>query len=441
MLNRSSIIEGTQNMLQQSGKAMNHREAKSLEIAARFKLTFQDGYWTVPSMSGNGSYRVVLKANSATCTCDDHQVNGQQCKHILACRLVLERECGAASLPIDTETLPERPTYTQDWPKYNEAQQTEKDRFQVLLHDLCRDIPEPPKSKKGRNRTPLADQVFAVAFKVYCTLSARRFACDLRASHEKGYLSKLMNSITINAYMENPALTPILNDLLIKSSLPLAHVEDSFAPDSSGFSVSRFVRWVDEKYGTIKSGRDWVKAHAICGTKTHIVTAVEIHDRDAADCPQFKPLVETTAKNFTIKEVPADKAYLSHDNLELVEKLGGTAFVPFKINSGPGEEGSLWNKMFGYYQFRREEFLKHYHARSNAESLFSMVKAKFGDSVRSRVDVAMKNETLCKFLCHNICVVHQSHIELGIEPVFWGEAEANNDEMEPAILPMIRKRG
>ena len=57
------------------------------------------------------------------------------------------------------------------------------------------------------------------------------------------------------------------------------------------------------------------------GVKTNIVTAVEILDRDAADSPQFKPLVEATAKNFTVKEVPADKAYLSHDNLELVESI------------------------------------------------------------------------------------------------------------------------
>src|SRR5205807_1399479 len=156
-----------------------------------------------------------------------------------------------------------------------------------------------------------------------------------------------------------------------------------FAPDSSGFSTSRFIRWYDEKYGT-QSGRAWVKAHAICGVKTNIVTAVEILDMNAADCPQFKPLVEQTAANFDVKEVPADKAYLSHENLALVAGLGGTAFVPFKSNSGPGEEGSLWAKMYGYFQYRREEFLQHYHQRSNAESLFSMVKAKFRDHVRSK---------------------------------------------------------
>jgi hypothetical protein len=36
-----------------------------------------------------------------------------------------------------------------------------------------------------------------------------------------------------------------------------------FAPDFTGFSTSRFVRWFDEKYGVTRSGKDWVKAHAI----------------------------------------------------------------------------------------------------------------------------------------------------------------------------------
>ena len=45
--------------------------------------------------------------------------------------------------------------------------------------------------------------------------------------------------------------------------------------------------------------------------------------------------------------------------------------------------------------------------------------SKFRDHVRSKTDVAMKNEVLLKFLCHNVVVVHQSQVELGIEPTFW----------------------
>ncbi len=43
-----------------------------------------------------------------------------------------------------------------------------------------------------------------------------------------------------------------------------------------------------------------------------------------------------------------------------------------------------------------------YHPRSNIESTFSMIKRKFGDSVRSKGDLAMKNEVLAKVLCHNL---------------------------------------
>jgi hypothetical protein len=88
--------------------------------------------------------------------------------------------------------------------------------------------------------------------------------------------------------------------------------------------------------------------------------------------------------------VPADKAYLSIENLELADKLGATAFVPFKVNSTSGEAGSIWERKFHYYHFRRDEFLPHYHQRSNAESTFSMVKAKFRDHVRSKTGVPMK---------------------------------------------------
>jgi hypothetical protein len=36
----------------------------------------------------------------------------------------------------------------------------------------------------------------------------------------------------------------------------------------------------------------------------------------------------------------------------------------------------------------------------------------------------MKNDTMCKILCHNLVVlIHKMH-ELGIDPVFWDQKEA-----------------
>jgi len=74
--------------------------------------------------------------------------------------------------------------------------------------------------------------------------------------------------------------------------------------------------------------------------------------------------------------------------------------------------------MFHYFMYSREGFLKHYHKRSNVESTFSMMKRRFGGSVRSETDTAVVNGTLCKILCHNLVVlIHEMH-ELGIDPVF-----------------------
>jgi hypothetical protein len=40
--------------------------------------------------------------------------------------------------------------------------------------------------------------------------------------------------------------------------------------------------------------------------------------------------------------------------------------------------------------------------------------AKFGDSVRSKTDRAMRNEVLCKIPCHTICCLIESMEEFGI---------------------------
>ena len=81
----------------------------------------------------------------------------------------------------------------------------------------------------------------------------------------------------------------------------------------------------------------------------------------------------------------------------------------------------LWKRMYHFYKFNETEFMQHYHRRSNVETVFSMIKAKFGDRLRSKTHAAQVNEVLCKVLCHNLCCVIQSIYELGIEPAFWTE--------------------
>jgi transposase len=259
--------------------------------------------------------------------------------------------------------------------------------------------------------------LFASAFKVYCGMSARRYATDLSEAQIKGYVSKVAHFNSVNRYLANPALTPLLHELIAVSSLPLKAIETDFAVDSSGFSTCRYVRWFDAKYGREVDMHDWIKVHLMTGVKTHIVTSVEITGRHDNDSPQLPPLVNKTAKGFIINECSADKAYSGFDNHEAIAKVGGTPYMAFKSNA-TGAIGGVFQKMFYFYSYKRDEFLAHYHKRSNSESTFSMVKAKFGGHLRSKSDTGQTNEALCKVLCHNLCVLIRSMFEFGIEPTF-----------------------
>ena len=119
-------------------------------------------------------------------------------------------------------------------------------------------------------------------------------------------------------------------------------------------------------------------------------------------------------------EVSADKAYLSRKNLALVEEAGAVPFIPFKSNSTPmlDLQDTPWARMYHLFAYNRAEFLRNYHKRSNVETAFAMIKAKFGDAVMSKSPMGMANEVLAKVLCHNIVVVGQAIHEFGITPDF-----------------------
>jgi hypothetical protein len=371
---------------------MQAREERGLVISALCKLNRTPDGWLVPSQSAGDTIYTVDPAKQ-TCTCPDHAEHGHKCKHIYAVEFTIKREFNPDGSVTDTKsvTFTEKITYKQDWPAYNMAQSIEKDRFQVLLFDLCKGLAEPErKVTRGQQPHRIADAIFSTVFKVYSTFSSRRFSSDLREAHHRGYLTKEVPGTKTTAFMENPTFTPILKALVAKSAAPLKAVETDFAIDSSGFSTNKFERWFDAKYGVTKLKHVWVKVHIACGVKTNVVTAVRILDKDAGDSPQFAPLVKETSRTFTIGEISADKAYASLENFEAVADCGGQAFIAFKKNA-TGGVGGLFEKMFHYFQFKQDEYMAHYHKRSNIESTFSAIKRLFGDSVRSKNDVAMVN--------------------------------------------------
>ena len=415
---------------------MDLREQKGLEIAARARIEKRGETWIVPSQSGAGTYRVTMDDDGPRCTCPDFELRGVRCKHGYAVEIVVKRETVTETMPSGesrttvTETAAVRVTYPQDWPAYNRAQTHEKELFCGLLRDLAASVPEPVQTM-GRPRIPIAEAIFCGGFKVYSSMSSRRFMTDLREAAVSGLVSKAWHFNSVLKCIDDETLTPILYDLVTLSASPLRSVESTFAVDSTGFGVQQYYRHFTAKYGGQElESHDWLKLHALVGTTTNCIAAASVTDRNANDSPQFVPLMRVGAEAFDIQTVTADKAYCSRVNVAMAAHLGASPYIALRSNARGSASGSFaspkrkpdstaWRWLWHMYNLRRDDFLAKYHARSNIESTFSSMKRVFGDTLRSKTRVAQTNELLLKVIAHNIvCLIH-SMFEFGIEtPTF-----------------------
>ncbi|MBS3148157.1 transposase [Candidatus Woesearchaeota archaeon] len=394
---------------------MTTRKQKGYDIAKNSKITKTTKGWQVPSQTGQGAYTVISNGFEASCTCPDYETRKSKCKHVWAVELIVTKEVDTNGNVTITQTV--RKTYSQDWKSYNLSQQVEKDQFMKLLAGITANIRNPAYSF-GRPTNPLSDTIYSMIFKVYSGFSGRRFASDLSNAEQKNYVEKKVPYNSMFDYFGKKEITSLLADMVVLTSLPLRTVEKDFAIDSTGFATTNFQRWFSFKHGRELSTRRWVKCHFMTGTKSNIVSSVKITTEFDNDSPELPELVKTTAEHFDMKEVSADKAYLGKENLQTINDVGASPYIPFKSNSQPNGNGMLWKKLYHYFMLKNEEFMQHYHKRSNAETTVHMIKSKFGDRVRSKNWTAQVNEVLCKVICHNIVVVIHEMNELGISPSF-----------------------
>lgn len=253
--------------------------------------------------------------------------------------------------------------------------------------------------------------------KAFTGLSARRGDTDVRAAHSKGLIRAAPHYNSVLGSLGRPELTPIFKSLIIHSAAPLRAIERDFAVDATGFATTVYSPYYDVR---IKKGRkrQWIKAHAMVGVKTHIVTSVEVTTGNEHDSTQFGPLLRATGEHFQLGDITADKAYLTRGIVEQVEEAGGYPYIPMKENSRDSDEDDAWSRLYHLFHLNRTAFLAHYHQRSNVESVFSSMKRKFGGSLRSRTEQAQFNEVLAKVLCHNISAIVHASYKLGITPQY-----------------------
>jgi len=228
-------------IMMQAQELLDVRKARGFEIAQAGQIKKNGNGWLVPSQSNGTSYNVKFSEfeHKHSCNCPDYQYRKIKCKHIFAVELIVTEEIDEQGTV--TQTVTKKVSYTQNWQAYDHAQIHQKELFMQLLQDVCSRVPQ-PEYTFGRPKLPLSDMVFLSALKVFSTFSLRRFLTDAEIAKERGYIEKVPTYVSVAHYMENPDVTPVIQELIKLTSLPLTTVECDFTIDSSGFGTSRFVK-------------------------------------------------------------------------------------------------------------------------------------------------------------------------------------------------------
>jgi len=324
-----------------------------------------------------------------------------------------------------------------NWHRYNLAKTNEKRLFLQLLYELCKIVPEPIQ-EMGRPRARVGDVIFCLCLKLYHNFSGRRIISDLKFAEGAGYISKSMHYNTMFQFLNCEVTYDLLKKLLTITAIPLKGFEKEFSMDASGFGSYQYERWqrvrfkkgVDGKINT-RGWRNYLKGHIGVGIASHIICSAEITHGNFSDVRQAPLLLEDIGNNFKPKRITADKAYSSHLIHQIIESLGAMPFIAFKKNSRDTENSpDIWKKMYRYFKNNEERFMHYYHKRSNVESVFSMVKIKFGEFLKCKNYVSQRNELMIKFIVHNICVLIDEIYKSGLNIDFKNSLKSYVDRRE-----------
>ncbi len=209
----------------------------------------------------------------------------------------------------------------------------------------------------------------------------------------KSTIHRGMEKLTMNLLYE-------LNKLMIKNQLNRIL---NVIIDASGIRTDKRSTWFCLRINKIVSKRNCDKLHiAICADLLLIlnwrITAWKKHD-----CPFFKILLKPIK---FLGIVFADMGYLSRANFQLCMDKKGCLFIPFKKNStGASRGSSAWKFAFSLWKKCKWIYESIYHQRSKVESVFSVIKKRFGDKVYCRSAIMRRKEIALRLIAYNLRIL------------------------------------
>jgi transposase len=298
-----------------------------------------------------------------------------------------------------------------NWSEYNEARKNELSQLFNLFQELKCEYKELILATRGCP-LPAWEILFCIVLKIYFCKSSSRTCSILEELKIQDYLPHIPHKNSLTNYLNLESLTPHLLTMIEMTSLRFRDIETNFAIDSTKLKI-RGTHIRKDKKGRKEKKCNYVMLHAICGYKTHIVSACAVTTRFGSEQEFFQPLLDDTLRNFKVALIAGDKNYSSEKNMQIAEERGVkpclTPKKNFVIDSNKNSE--IRCESIRKYREGNDEDLQPYRDRKRIETVFSMIKARSGDNLLTRRFRSQVNEALTMVLCHNLCVLN-SHRKL-----------------------------
>jgi hypothetical protein len=132
-------------------------------------------------------------------------------------------------------------------------------------------------------------------------------------------------------------------------------------------------------------------------TDQQIITGLKISQHPVHDIPQAEKLLKQAHRTRQSDLYGMDKGYDSEDIHELIrDVLGSCSLIPIRIRKR--------KQISGYYRRQNAQSFdeKTYHQRNKVETVFSVMKRKFGESLKARKYHLQIKEIKIKAIHYNL---------------------------------------
>ena len=299
------------------------------------------------------------------------------------------------------------PVITLQKNKYSLEQ--EKEKFITNMCDFIEPLNFDQLQIMGRPKANFKDILKSILMMSFNGMSYRRTQSDLRKMYEEGLLTSIPPRSTLNDYVNNENTKNLIERLIQVSALFFNDNEDTAILDSTWFGqrmyTGGFRQVHDKKNAPLQKVR---KLHVACLKNSKVIAYAKATKGTKHDSPFFDEVVNAVVRNgFTIKTLLADAGYSSKNNYALCNELGIlNVFIDFRKNAvSRRAKSDLWREKLKLYKEQKDIWNQTYRFRVIVEGVFSAIKKKNLNYLRSRKETAMDVEVLLKALVYNLTII------------------------------------